>query len=85
MKSHFTFYHVLIVLPEARNKPTILADGRRHTPAVAMINPLVWFLESAVKEIKTSNAISPRGASFFIQGIIALQEQIIVVGNARWK
>jgi hypothetical protein len=50
-----------------------------------MINPLVWFLESAVKETKTSNAISPRGASFFIQGIIALQEQIIVVGNARWK
>jgi hypothetical protein len=50
MKSHITFYHVLILQPKACNKPNIPADGLGHAPAVTMINHLIWFMESAVDE-----------------------------------
>jgi hypothetical protein len=49
-KSHFTFYHILFLRPESGNKATIPADGLRHTHVVAMLNHLIWFLESAVDE-----------------------------------
>jgi hypothetical protein len=48
MKSHFTFYHLLLLRPEACNTPMIPADGIRHAPVVATLNHLIWFLESAV-------------------------------------
>jgi hypothetical protein len=63
----------------------IPADGLRHAPAVAMFNHLIWFLESAVDEDQDKQCHYSPGASFFIQGIIALREQIIVVGDARWE
>jgi hypothetical protein len=41
MKSHFTFYHILLLQPKLGNKPTIPADDLRHAPVVAMLNHLV--------------------------------------------
>jgi hypothetical protein len=50
MKSHFTFYHILLLRSEAGNKPMIPADGIMHAPVIAMFNPLIWFLEGAMDE-----------------------------------
>jgi hypothetical protein len=50
MKSHFTFYHVPLMQPEACTKPTTPAYGLMHAPVVAMLSHLIWFLESAVDE-----------------------------------
>jgi hypothetical protein len=50
-----------------------------------MLNHLIWFLESAVDEDKGEQCQYSPGSSFFIQGIIALREQIKVVGDAWWK
>jgi hypothetical protein len=50
MKSHLMFYHVPLLRPQACNKLTILASDIMHAPAFAMINHLIWFLESSVEE-----------------------------------
>jgi hypothetical protein len=50
-----------------------------------MRNHLIWFLESAVDKDEDKQCHYSPGASFFIQGIIALWEQIIVVGDSRWE
>jgi hypothetical protein len=52
----------------------IPADNIRHAPAVAMLNHLVWFLESAVDEDHDKQCHYRRGSSLFIQGVIALRE-----------
>jgi hypothetical protein len=48
MKPYFTFHHVLMLRPDSGNKPMIPADGLRYSPAVTMLNHLLWFLESSV-------------------------------------
>jgi hypothetical protein len=85
MKSHFTFYHVLLLRPEAGNTPIILGGGIRQAPAVAVINHLIRFLESAVDEDQDEQCNYSSGASFFIQGIIALRTQSTVVGDVKWE
>jgi hypothetical protein len=85
IKSSFTWYHVLLLCPEVGNKPMIPADGLLHAQMVAMLNHLIWFLESAVDEDQDEQCHYSPGASFFIQGVIALQEQIMVLGDARWE
>jgi hypothetical protein len=64
MKSHFTFYHVLLLQPRAFNKPTIPTDGIIHAPAVAMINHLIWFMESAVDEDQDEQCHYSPGCTF---------------------
>jgi hypothetical protein len=56
-----------------------------HSPAVAMLNHWIWFLESAVDEDQDEKCHYSPGASFFIQGIISLLEQIILVDDAMWE
>jgi hypothetical protein len=85
MKTSFTWYHVLLLRPEAGNKPMIPADGFRHTPAVAMLNHLICFMESAVNEDQDKQCHYSPVSSFFIRGVIALREQSTVVGDARWE
>jgi hypothetical protein len=85
IKSSVTWYHVLLLRPEVGNKPMIPADSLRHAPAVAMLNHLIWFLESAVDEDQDEQCNYSPGVSFFIQGIIALREQIMIGGEARWQ
>jgi hypothetical protein len=83
MKLHFTFYHVMLPRPESGNKHMIPAHGLRHAPAVAMLDRLVWFLESAVDKAQHEQWHCTSGVSLFIQGAIALLEQI--TGDARWE
>jgi hypothetical protein len=85
VKSHFTFYHIILLRTQACNKPMIPDDGLIHAPAVALINHLIWILESAVDVDEYDQCHYFQGASLFIQGIISLQEQNAVVGDTMWK
>jgi hypothetical protein len=59
--------------------------GLRHALVVAMINHLIWFLESAVDEDRDKRCHYSLGISIFTQGVIALREPITVVGVVRWE
>jgi hypothetical protein len=50
-----------------------------------MLNHLIWFLELAIDEDQDEQCYYSPGASFFIQGVIALRVKIMVVGEARWE
>jgi hypothetical protein len=63
----------------------IPVHGLRHAPSAGMLNHLIWFLESAVDEYQDEQCHYSPGSSFFVQGVIALREQIMVVGEVRWE
>jgi hypothetical protein len=63
----------------------IPVDSIRHAPAVGMLNHLIWFLKLAIDEDQDEQYHYCPGASFFIQGVVALREPITVVGDARWE
>jgi hypothetical protein len=83
MKSHFTFYHVLLMRIKLGNKLMTPGDCIMHTPAVSMINHLVWFLESAVDEDQEEQCHYTPRLYLFTQVVTALWEQISIVGGTR--
>jgi hypothetical protein len=50
-----------------------------------MLNRLIWFLELAVDDDQDEQCHYSPGSSCFVQGVISLQEQITVVGDAMWE
>jgi hypothetical protein len=85
IKSHFFFYHILVVRPEAWNKSVIPEDGIRQAPELAMFNHLIWFLESDMDEYQDKKCHYSPGAYIFTREVISLREEVTVVGNMRWE